>query len=615
MRARVVARWLGIAVMLAAGSARSQSIRVPAFELERLELDPSAVGSLVVNSGALPPEHGLRFGVALHYENEPLLVYQDGARVGALIAHRGTVHAFGAFVVHPRLELFAQVPVVAFQSGDDLSARGLIAPSAAGLGTPFLGGRFALLRSERGPLPDVAFALAVGLPIGSGEALANNAGFSLSPQLSAGKTFGWLRPALSVGALIRPTTAIGPERVGSQLTVAGALATVNEGLRGELSLRSGISFTGLPTAAELLVGARYAFKSGVELFALGGPGFSIAPGDPRFRILAGLAYASAPAAKAPVVVYRERPVDDPCAPGKVHAKGQCPELDDDGDGIKNGADQCVDVPEDKDGFEDHDGCPELDNDNDGLADKADECPNEAGPAEREGCPIPDADKDGVPDGDDLCPSEQGPPERHGCPFKDEDQDGIEDAVDACPKEPGPLEARGCPIKDEDGDGVPDHVDNCPKEKGPADNQGCPKKQKQLVVITRERLEIKDKVYFATGKATLLPRSFKLLNQVASVLMLHPEIPRVQIEGHTDNRGSAELNRTLSQARAEAVRDYLAKQGVDAQRLGAKGFGPDRPAAPNATAKGRELNRRVEFTIRMGADEPESPKPPDAGAKP
>jgi len=117
-----------------------------------------------------------------------------------------------------------------------------------------------------------------------------------------------------------------------------------------------------------------------------------------------------------------------------------------------------------------------------------------------------------------------------------------------------------------------------------------------VVITEKKLELKDKVFFDTSKATIKPVSFDLLDEVARVLVAHPEVKSLRIEGHTDSRGSAATNTALSEARAEAVRDYLVVKGVAAERLSAKGFGPARPVADNATSAGREANRRVEFMI-------------------
>ena len=151
-------------------------------------------------------------------------------------------------------------------------------------------------------------------------------------------------------------------------------------------------------------------------------------------------------------------------------------------------------------------------------------------------------------------------------------------------------------RDTDGDGVPDRLDNCPNEKGPPENHGCPKARKQLVILREDRIEILQRVYFATGKARIEKRSFGLLAQVAQVLQQHPDLLEIQVEGHTDDRGRATLNTALSQARAEAVVGYLIKRGVAAGRLTARGFGPSRPLGSNATAGGRDRNRRVEFHV-------------------
>ncbi len=117
-----------------------------------------------------------------------------------------------------------------------------------------------------------------------------------------------------------------------------------------------------------------------------------------------------------------------------------------------------------------------------------------------------------------------------------------------------------------------------------------------VVVTKEKLELRDKVFFDTGKSTIKAESFPLLDEVAQVMKDHPEVRHVIIEGHTDNLGKAAANLKLSQGRAAAVRTYLVGKGVAADRLAAKGFGAARPVADNKTAKGREENRRVEFVV-------------------
>jgi outer membrane protein OmpA-like peptidoglycan-associated protein len=349
-------------------------------------------------------------------------------------------------------------------------------------------------------------------------------------------------------------------------------------------------------------------SAALEAYALAGVGLGDAPGTPTFRALLGMAYGRTPPR---------------CVAGGKHTPQECPELDDDNDGVKNAADIC----QGQSGRVDAQGCPVKDTDGDGIFDPDDKCPTVPGVAQFQGCPdtdkdgiedsadkcptvpgveqfqgCPDTDKDGIEDAADRCPTVPGVPQFQGCP--DTDKDGIEDAVDACPTEPGIAELKGCPAKDTDGDTLPDHRDNCPTEPGPVDNQGCPVKEKQIVEIQKDRIEIKDKVYFDTNKTTIQRRSFKLLDQVAKVILEHPELEKVWIEGHTDERGSNQYNDELSQRRAEAVREYLIKKGVAPQRLEARGMGRSLPVAPNTTEKGRAANRRVEFltTPREGAQQ-------------
>ena len=117
-----------------------------------------------------------------------------------------------------------------------------------------------------------------------------------------------------------------------------------------------------------------------------------------------------------------------------------------------------------------------------------------------------------------------------------------------------------------------------------------------VVLTASSIQIQDKVQFATGKAEILPQSFSLLDDVAKVFVENEQIEVVQVEGHTDSTGGADINRKLSQQRAESVLKYLAGKGVAKKRMVAKGFGPDKPIADNGDEAGREQNRRVEFNI-------------------
>jgi OOP family OmpA-OmpF porin len=124
---------------------------------------------------------------------------------------------------------------------------------------------------------------------------------------------------------------------------------------------------------------------------------------------------------------------------------------------------------------------------------------------------------------------------------------------------------------------------------------APEPKKRLVVVKENKIEILQQVHFATAKATILADSFSLLNQVVDAIVTHG-IKRVRVEGHTDNRGAKPTNAKLSEDRAKSVADYLAHAGIDPSRIESIGYGDTRPVAPNLTARGRELNRRVEFVI-------------------
>jgi outer membrane protein OmpA-like peptidoglycan-associated protein len=333
----------------------------------------------------------------------------------------------------------------------------------------------------------------------------------------------------------------------------------------------------------------------------------------------------------------------------------CPDPDNDKDGlcdsnptIQNnltahsavcqGKDLAPTEPEDKDGFEDQDGKPDPDNDKDGVCDPnptvqnnlaahsavcqgKDLAPTEPedkdGFEDQDGKPDPDNDKDGVCDPN---PTVQNNLAAHSavCQGKDlaptepEDKDGFEDQD-------------GRPDPDNDGDGFCDNnatiqkalakyasrckgSDQCPDKaetiNGVKDDDGCPDKGRVKVILTRKKIRILEKIYFRTGRARIRRRSYKLLRVVAATLKKHSYIKRVRIEGHTDQRGSDRRNKRLSQRRANAVKAFLVKRGIEPARLEAKGYGETKPVQENCRKlRGRRKrkkcwakNRRVEFTI-------------------
>ncbi len=233
----------------------------------------------------------------------------------------------------------------------------------------------------------------------------------------------------------------------------------------------------------------------------------------------------------------------------------------------------------------------VDRDGDGVLDADDKCPDVAGLASLQGCP--DRDGDGIADGDDKCPDVAGTAKYLGCPIPDTDGDGINDEQDKCPTVAGLARYQGCPIPDTDGDGVNDEEDKCPARPGTAANQGCPEIAKEVV----DKINYAAKnIFFSTGSAKLLAKSYKSLNDVAG-LMAADESLMLDIDGHTDDVGTNENNHTLSHNRAASVREYLISKGVAESRMISTGYGEEKPIADNKTAAGRAKNRRVEMTAR------------------
>ena len=267
---------------------------------------------------------------------------------------------------------------------------------------------------------------------------------------------------------------------------------------------------------------------------------------------------------------------------KIRLFGRHVPADSDGDGLVDTADQCVSVV----GLERYQGCPIPDADKDNLNDEVDKCPQQAGTQKYEGCPIPDTDKDGVNDEADRCPNEPGTAQFSGCQPPDTDNDGIRDPDDRCPTEAGTRENNGCPPPDQDRDSILDADDRCPTVAGIREQQGCP----AIPAFTASA------VTFASGRSALTSAGRRELDKVVTYLNENNQV-KVMLTGHTDNTGRDEANQRLSEARAEAAKQYLVSKGLDAARITASGQGESQPAEDNSTPAGRAANRRVEVTVQ------------------
>jgi OmpA-OmpF porin, OOP family len=336
--------------------------------------------------------------------------------------------------------------------------------------------------------------------------------------------------------MVRPMPTTGADIVVGPAAIGGIAASVAISPKLELV---GESFAVIPLRGsgyrpvEALAGAKVYLAERSYLSLGGGVGLGGDGGNPDARVFVGIVFEP----RSPARVRAE--VEE--APPPPPARGAS---DRDGDTIIDSLDDCPDDPEDPDGFQDGDGCPERDNDGDRIVDANDLCENDA------------EDLDTVEDDD-------------GCPETDADKDRIADVEDKCPVKPENWNTF------EDKDGCPD---------------------RSTVNVTGSEIEILDEIHFDFNSAVIQERSYKLLATIAETIELNPELRQIAIGGHTDERGSQAYNDTLSEARANSVRDHLIGLGNAPERLTAEGYGERMPKVKGRGERAWRANRRVEFII-------------------
>lgn len=261
----------------------------------------------------------------------------------------------------------------------------------------------------------------------------------------------------------------------------------------------------------------------------------------------------------------------------------------------------------------------VDTDGDGAADVDDGCPSEPEdglpPKANDGCPASDADNDGVAAADDKCPDAkedgQPPSPTDGCPMTDADEDGVADALDKCPTKAedneAPAPSDGCPSPDGDGDGIADARDKCPAQaethNGWRDADGCPDEAPTKVAYDPDSATIyvpaSQRLDFDYDSAELPAGPRATVKEIAAALKAHPEIERVEIEGHASTKGDGAYNRTLTDRRAQAVARALVADGIAAARLVPVGYGELCLAVETADDVDEPRNRRVLLkTVRV-----------------
>ena len=516
--------------------------------------------------------------LVLNYSSLSLVRENSEGRVTPIVDQQLAIHAVAGIGLSDFLQLDLGLPIYLVNEGTKLSGEGF---DELGIGDLSVRPKANFISSQDGGF---GLGMLVDFSIPSGDSgTFTGGGFAVTPKLLVDYKVGDFLMAANLGASIRETATIDNLDQGSafEYGVGGQYSLLN-GLfliEGELFGRSSFDdfFASDDSPLEGILGAKLVTSSGFQVFAGSGGGLISGAGAPAFRAYVGMGYAQR-------------------------------SNDFDGDGIANKVDACIDIPEDSDGFEDEDGCPDEDNDQDQILDLDDKCPDLAedldGFEDEDGCPDEDNDVDGILDAEDKCPNE--PEDKNnfedgdGCPDgeTDSDGDGIKDAVDKCREKPedkdGFQDEDGCPDTDNDSDGILDKDDKCPNKPGLAANNGCPA-EKPRAVLNEKEIQILEKVFFENDKAIIKSDSYPLLNEVGLILRTNPSV-KVEIGGHSDDKGKDEYNLQLSRARAKSVEVYLTNKGVKAAQLTSVGYGETKPLDPKKTNAARAKNRRVEFKI-------------------
>lgn len=529
-----------------------------------------------------------------------------------------TMNLSGGYAIIDRVRIHADMPFYFASKGIEGTPIG--ESQGGGLGDLRLGGTVMIARGDNG---DFGFVPWVDLPTGNSDRFMGNQGVAGGGALAGSFTAGFFTMSADLGLEFRPAIDV-QNLTGSDSLVAGlaASATFTENFGGTIETRfkppfepSEIANSGSPS--ELTTSLRYRLDSNFHFLAGGARALTPGAGAAAWRAFLGFGW-SAP---------NEKPTHDM-----------------DGDGLKDKEDPCPTRPETVNGWKDNDGCPDELSMIDvevrmaGTALKGIEY-TVKGPGVEikrktgEGQPI-----QGMPtetwtassvmsscfagtasqelvEGLNTVVVDLSMQQAKVTVFvKDQDGEVVNDSAvkwstkgdtSCIPKEPQGVSADGGTAQ-QLGAGVHRLIVEGPEHAPVVQDVTVVAGQDQTIEIRTkvaktkleaERIVILEKVFFETGLAAIKPESFDLLEEVSNVLKANPQVIKVQIEGHTDNRGKDELNMKLSKGRAEAVRRWMVeKGGVEEERLVAVGFGETKPIASNNNTKGRAENRRVEFNI-------------------
>ena len=577
----------------------ASNLTMPALNAQAFRPSIDSRMTLWTDDAFLAPGGHPSLRLAANWAHNPLVVRWDDGSTTALV--RDAVN----------LDLLAGITLWRIRAGLDLPLYLLstseIQGGGAGLGDIAVDLRGSILSEEEDAPLGLAIGTRVGLPTATVDASLGSDGLTGELGLIASKTMGKALLAANLGTRFNPQTKLVNVEVDDQLYYrlgGGYALTDDAGL--SLDLAGHVNYNepfGNPAANpfEGLLGGWYRIADAFTLRGGVGHGFTRGIASPTVRLVAMLGW--------------EPPI----------------ESDLDGDGLLDSVDACPEQAEDADGWEDRDGCP----DPSALL--------TVRVVDDQGAPVPGASVEvSGPQGFDGGSEASGDvhpgsyqvtasAEGWAADVQVVELQGDADQVvtitmlakpalvqvvvvgpDDAPVDASFTVGDSDPVSTSKGRGELElaagnygvtiraegfAVENRKLSLKPGETGVVEVKLRPTQVeLTVEKIEVKGEVYFDTAKATIQAESNALLDEVAQVMIDHPELVRLRIEGHTDSRGEAAYNLQLSKDRAAAVKAYLQGKGVAPDRLESEGYGETKPLMRGESAAAWEKNRRVDFFI-------------------
>lgn len=571
----------------------------------------------------------------LNYANDPL-VWEDPVTEEdlAYVSDVLTLNVLGS-VAYNRFRFGVDVPVyLVAASGQQIDADGAgtgdIALDARVTGLDHRTDPFGLGLSGRLSLPTASVPTSLGSPGVTGEI-----NLLVDGQIEP------IYLAANVGTRLAPQTALDNIDVGSQfLYKAAAAYTFDEtdagislDFSGNANYTQARSLGGVGVPLEFLAGGWYRLTDDWVLRGGAGKGLTQGLGSPLARVVVSIAYErplEGDKDKDGIFDFVDQCPDEAEDFDEFEDENGCPDYDNDGDGIADVDDNCPLRAEDADGFRDKDGCPDEStqvlvrvigpNDKElPTATVAITGPEDAAGASGLEAMLhkgtytatataanyePMSVEFTMPGQTEVVINMAAIPGTLRVVARTPNGKPINGATFTLDGVKGPVLENGevesqqpsglhtIVVRADDFAPYKEEIDILPEDMTEVVAILAPTKVK----VTRDKIEIKDKVFFDTGKATIKPVSFALLNEVAQIIQDYPEIRMVRIEGHTDDRGSESSNQTLSEARATSVLNYLKDQGVEAERMNSVGYGESKPLVKGSNNAAWDKNRRVEFFV-------------------